>query len=79
MMTFEQEQLTKQAIQGDLNRRNTETISAKLEEMNQRIYEQDKKIAASHQAISAFSERMISLENQLLMFKVKAMGTGPSA
>lgn len=78
-MTYELEQEEKRKFQGELNKRNTETVMAKLEEMNQRIYEQDKKIAATHQAISAFSERMLSLEQQLLMFKVKAMGTGPSA
>lgn len=78
-MTYEEQLAEKKSLQGELNRRNTETMSAKLEEMNQRIYEQDKKIAATHQAISAFSERMLSLEQQLLMFKVKSMGTGPSA
>ena len=69
----------KQRIQGDLNRRNTETITQKLEEMNQRIYAQDVKIANQDQAISSFVNRIQSLEQQLLLFKVRMTGTGPSS
>ena len=64
---------------GDLNRRNTATMTDKLEEMNQRLYAQDEKLTACHNTIATFAAKINALEHQLLMYKVKTTGTGPSA
>lgn len=65
-------------IQGELNRRNTATMAAKLEEMNLRIYEQDKKIVNMHSAISSVMVRLQLLESELMKIRVSSAGTGPS-
>jgi predicted nucleic acid-binding Zn-ribbon protein len=66
-------------IQGELNRRNTETMAQKLEEMNQRIYAQNVKIESLQNTVHTFTSKIQALETQLNFMRAKMAGSGPSA
>lgn len=66
-------------IQGELNRRNTETMAQKLEEMNQRIYAQNAKIESLQNTVHTFTSKIQALETQLNFMRAKMAGSGPSA
>jgi len=61
-----------------VTRRNTETFKKMFEDMHSRINEQEQRIIAQQNSIATLSQRVISLETQLLTFKVRVAGTGPS-
>lgn len=65
-------------VQEIVSRRNTETFKKMFADMHERLNEQDKKINSQQNAIGALTNKIISLESQLLTFKVKNTGTGPS-
>lgn len=66
-------------LQGELNRRNTETMAQKLEEMNQRIYAQNAKIDSLQNTVHSFTAKIQALETQLNFMRAKLAGSGPSA
>lgn len=66
-------------LQGELNRRNTETMAQKLEEMNQRIYAQNAKIESLQNTVHTFTSKIQALETQLNFMRAKMAGSGPSA
>jgi hypothetical protein len=61
-----------------LNKRNTEALSAKVEELNQRCYQMQEIIARQHTALVGLQERLNVLEQQLIIQKVQLTGLGPS-
>jgi uncharacterized coiled-coil protein SlyX len=62
----------------ELNRRNTESVEFKLNEMNTEIYKQKIKIEQLQTTLSSMSERMNALESMVLQQKAKMAGTGAS-
>lgn len=62
----------------EVNKRNAESIRVKLEEMNTRLYKQDEVIRSQLNAINSLVERIASVEQQLIILKVRLTGTGPS-
>jgi prefoldin subunit 5 len=62
----------------DINRRNTETVEQVIKDMYNKIQEQHIRIDQLNTAISSMSERMNSLEQLLITYKVKSIGTGPT-
>lgn len=62
----------------EVNRRNTETIAAKLKDMESKILELRTQFDTIHNYLSGISDRMNSLEQMILNFKVKITGSGAS-
>ena len=61
-----------------VSKRNTETFKKMFEDMYVRINEQEQRILAQQNSISTLTQKIVSLETQLLTFKVRVAGTGPS-
>lgn len=70
--------MDKSTVIEGVNRKNTAAIEQALKEMIFKIEEQDKKITTMHTTLVSMSERMTSLENQIIIFKTRNIGTGPS-
>ena len=68
----------KQAVQGILNKRNTETVEQKLKEMDATIREQEIRINQLNSTMSTMFQRMDQLEQRMNIEKIRSMGTGPS-
>jgi chaperonin cofactor prefoldin len=54
-------------------------MTNKLNEMDARVYAQTAKIDSLINTIGTMAARIQTLETQLLLFKVKTAGTGPTA
>ena len=61
-----------------LNRRNTETVQAKLIEQDAMIREQEIRINSMYSALSSMSEKLNALEMIVQIQKVRMAGSGPS-
>ena len=61
-----------------ITRRNTETVEAAIKDMYAKIYEQQKRIDALQTALSSATEKINSLERQLMLMRAKSIGSGPS-
>ena len=65
-------------ILSEINRRNTLSFEQAINFLTHKVDEQQKRIDALQCAINSMNEKMISLENMVILQKVKSMGTGPS-
>ena len=70
--------MEKTEAQRELNARNTVSISMKVEELNQRVYDLNNVVIQQHTALVAMQERLNSLEQMLIIQKVRLTGLGPS-
>lgn len=62
----------------EVNKRNAETIRQKLQEMDEKMYVLEHTIKSQSEAITTLLIRLNSVEQQLIIFKVRSTGTGPS-
>jgi hypothetical protein len=70
--------MEKTEAQRELNARNTASVAAKVEELNQRVYDLNNVVMQQHTALVAMQERLNSLEQMLIIQKVRLTGLGPS-
>jgi len=57
---------------------NTAALMDKLQEMNQRVYEVEKKVADMHAALVTAMTKLNQAEHMLTMYKAEKVGTGPT-
>jgi prefoldin subunit 5 len=62
----------------EVSRRNTLSFEEAIRLMQKAIEEQHKRIDTLQNALTNMSERMNSLENMVLIQKVRSTGSGPS-
>lgn len=61
-----------------VNRRNTESIKIKLQEMDERLYKMDEQCMYQQGQINLMMVKIASLENELRLQKAMSFGTGAS-
>jgi len=61
-----------------VNKRNTESMALKLQEMSTRIYEQEELVLKLMNTLSGLYARINQLEEMVLGMKVRLTGTGAS-
>ena len=62
----------------EVNRRNAETIAAKLKEMESKVFELSSRFDTIHSYLSGVDSRINRLEQMVLNFKAKITGSGAS-
>lgn len=69
----------KEEIQQILNKRNTASVQQSIDQLSQKIYDQDAKINGLLQTITTLNERVNALEQLTKLQKVLLTGRGPTA
>jgi len=62
----------------EVNRRNTETVEKTLQEQNKKMFEMQTQINGLNNSMSVIMNRLNSLEQLVIQYKIKSMGTGAS-
>ncbi len=68
----------KKAHEKLLNKKNTAAVEQTLSELTTKVYDQQARIDLLQTALSTLSERMISLEQTIMLQRARSFGTGPS-
>lgn len=63
----------------ELNKRNTETVEQVIKEQNNKLFEQQQRIDLLNTAVANLTQKLIVLENMLIIQKVNSIGHGQTA